>query len=38
MPNGNSFANGPDMPPWARHWEFAQDVTDARVTIWDVMP
>lgn len=19
---GNSFANGPDMPKWARNWEF----------------
>lgn len=32
--HGNSFANGPGMPPWARDWQFRQ-VLESRVTIWD---
>jgi hypothetical protein len=34
---GNSFANGPDMPKWASHWEFIL-LRDTLVTSWSVQP
>lgn len=34
-PRGNSFANGPVMPFWARGWEFIL-LREATVTRWSV--
>jgi hypothetical protein len=36
--NGNSFANGDGLPPWARAWEFQTCVWEPRTDIWKVMP
>jgi len=32
---GNSFANGPVIPPWARGWEF-QQMREAAFDRWSV--
>lgn len=34
---GNSFANGPDAPAWARQWEFLL-LRETQVTVWTVQP
>lgn len=34
MSNGNSFANGPGTPPWARDWQF-RGWWESHTTIWD---
>lgn len=34
--NGNSFANGPETPKWARNAEFML-LREMQVTIWSLM-
>ena len=34
--NGNSFANGPGTPSWARDWQF-QMARAVTTTFWDLI-